>query len=46
VLAVFLVPVFFVVVRSFFKGSERQRRFYAEHSHLGEVEATEGGKHD
>ena len=29
VLAVFFVPVFFVVVRSLFKGSERQRRKYA-----------------
>jgi multidrug efflux pump len=29
VLAVLFVPVFFVVVRSFFKGSERQRRIYA-----------------
>jgi len=28
-LAVLFVPVFFVVVRSFFKGSERQRRKYA-----------------
>ncbi len=28
-LAVFLVPVFFVVVRKFFKGSERQRRMHA-----------------
>jgi multidrug efflux pump len=28
-LAVFFVPIFFVVVRSFFKGSERQRRIYA-----------------
>ncbi len=27
--AVLLVPVFFVVVRRFFKGSERQRRMYA-----------------
>jgi len=25
---VFLVPVFFVVVRRFFKGSERQRRLH------------------
>jgi multidrug efflux pump len=33
VLAVFLVPVFFVVIRSFFKGSERQRRLAA-----GEIE--------
>ncbi len=31
VLAIFLVPVFFVVVRSVFKGSERQRKMYAEH---------------
>ena len=29
VLAVFLVPVFFVVVRTMFKGSERQRQLYA-----------------
>ncbi|QRX81028.1 efflux RND transporter permease subunit [Glaciimonas sp. PAMC28666] len=29
VLAVFLVPVFFVVVRKFFKGSERQNKMYA-----------------
>jgi len=29
VLAVFFVPVFFVVVRRFFRGSERQRRMYA-----------------
>jgi multidrug efflux pump len=32
VLAVFLVPVFFVVVRSIFKGSERQKRFWADHA--------------
>jgi len=31
VLAVFLVPVFFVVIRRIFKGSERQRKFYMEH---------------
>lgn len=31
VLAVFLIPVFFVVVRRYFKGSERQRRMYAAH---------------
>src|SRR5206468_4554197 len=31
VLAVFLVPIFFVVVRKIFKGSERQRRMYAAH---------------
>jgi multidrug efflux pump len=28
VLAVFFVPVFYVVVRSFFRGSERQRKLY------------------
>jgi len=33
-LAVFFVPVFFVVVRKLFKGSERQRRRYA-HEDLG-----------
>jgi multidrug efflux pump len=27
-LAIFFVPIFFVVVRSFFKGSERQRKIY------------------
>ncbi|WP_151448475.1 efflux RND transporter permease subunit [Lacisediminimonas profundi] len=31
VLAVFLVPVFFVVVRRIFTGSERQRKMYAAH---------------
>ena len=31
VLAVFFVPVFFVVVRSIFKGNERQRKMYASH---------------
>ncbi|MGE5649773.1 efflux RND transporter permease subunit [Noviherbaspirillum sp. UKPF54] len=34
VLAVFLVPVFFVVVRRIFKGSERQRRMYAAHMEM------------
>jgi multidrug efflux pump len=33
VLAVFFVPVFFVVVRRIFKGSERQHRFDAAHGH-------------
>jgi multidrug efflux pump len=41
-LAVFLVPVFFVVVRRFFKGSERQRRMYAAHSEQQDEE----NKHD
>ena len=36
VLAVFFVPVFFVVVRRIFKGNERQRRLYAAHLHQEE----------
>ena len=31
-LAVFFVPIFFVVVRSIFKGSERQRERYVAHA--------------
>ncbi len=38
VLAVFLVPVFFVVVRTIFKGNERQRRMYAAHKPRNEDE--------
>lgn len=34
VLAVFFVPVFFVVVRTLFKGSERQRKMYASHKQI------------
>ncbi|NRR33626.1 efflux RND transporter permease subunit [Oxalobacteraceae bacterium] len=41
VLAVFLVPVFFVVVRKIFKGSERQRRLAAH-----ELDLPEEKKHD
>ncbi|MEO8170954.1 MAG: efflux RND transporter permease subunit, partial [Oxalobacteraceae bacterium] len=33
-LAVFLVPIFFVVVRTLFKGSERQRKMYASHKQI------------
>ncbi|MEN9436940.1 MAG: hypothetical protein RIR09_1595 [Pseudomonadota bacterium] len=33
VLAVFFVPIFFVILRSIFKVSERQHRFDAEHAH-------------
>jgi multidrug efflux pump len=33
ILAVFFVPIFFVVVRSIFKGSERQHQFDVEHGH-------------
>jgi multidrug efflux pump len=32
ILSVLFVPVFFVVVRRWFKGSERQRRLYAHQS--------------
>ncbi|AKU24298.1 efflux RND transporter permease subunit [Massilia sp. NR 4-1] len=39
VLAVFLVPVFFVVVRKIFKGSERQRRLAAHEMDLPENKA-------
>ncbi|MEO0317600.1 MAG: hypothetical protein RL404_1277 [Pseudomonadota bacterium] len=38
VLAVFFVPVFFVVVRSIFKGSERQRKMYAAHIESNEAQ--------
>ncbi|MCF8211972.1 MAG: efflux RND transporter permease subunit [Rhodoferax sp.] len=38
-LAVFFVPIFFVVVRGIFKGSERQHQFDMEHSHQMGVEA-------
>ncbi len=35
ILAVIFVPIFFVVVRSIFKGSERQRRMYAHEDEAG-----------
>ena len=37
-LAVLFVPIFFVVVRSLFKGSERQHQFDAAHGHQTGVE--------
>jgi len=37
VLAVFFVPIFFVVVRSLFKGSQRQQQFDAQHSHQADT---------
>jgi multidrug efflux pump len=43
-LGVFFVPVFFVVVRHLFKGSERQRRKYAHEE--GSAPAVEVNKHD
>jgi len=45
-LAVFFVPVFFVVVRRVFKGSERQRRFDAAHGHAIGADAPAAGKED
>ncbi|MFL6658813.1 MAG: efflux RND transporter permease subunit [Massilia sp.] len=44
-LGVIFVPVFFVVVRRLFKGSERQRKKYA-HEDAGTVPAVEVKKHD
>jgi multidrug efflux pump len=41
ILAVFFVPIFFVVVRSLFKGSERQRQFDAQHAHVAEAPSHE-----
>ncbi|MDP3668566.1 MAG: efflux RND transporter permease subunit [Telluria sp.] len=43
-LGVFFVPVFFVVVRRLFKGSERQRKMYAHETNAA-VTSNEG-KHD
>ncbi|MGI9132777.1 MAG: efflux RND transporter permease subunit [Rhodoferax sp.] len=40
-LAVFFVPIFFVVVRSIFKGSARQRQFDIEHGHQIGVDSHE-----
>ena len=44
-LAVIFVPIFFVVVRGFFKGSERQRKIYSRHAHEAGIEE-EGGHED
>ncbi|WP_198970868.1 efflux RND transporter permease subunit [Xylophilus sp. ASV27] len=40
-LAVFFVPVFFVVVRTLFKGSQRQQKIYAEHARQAGMDATQ-----
>jgi multidrug efflux pump len=48
-LAVIFVPVFFVVVRGLFKGSERQNRMYSEHAKAAGItgeEGNEGKAHD
>ena len=39
VLAVFFVPVFFVIVRTLFKGSARQQKMYAAHAEAAGVQA-------
>jgi multidrug efflux pump len=41
-LAVFFVPVFFVIVRTFFKGSKRQQDSYAEHARAAGVKNEDG----
>ena len=49
VLAVFFVPIFFVVVRSFFKGSARQQKIYSAHAlaaGVGAETGNEGKSHD
>ena len=52
VLAVIFVPIFFVVVRGFFKGSERQRERYVEHARAAGINggsahsAVEGSAHE
>ena len=47
VLAVFFVPIFFVVVRGLFKGSERQKIMYSQHAKAAGIDGTEGsGSHD
>jgi multidrug efflux pump len=43
-LAVFFVPVFFVVVRRLFKGSERQRRMYAHELDKDNNTGRQGGR--
>ena len=46
VLAVFFVPVFFVLIRGFFKGSERQKQVYSEHAKSAGIDGNEGKAHD
>ena len=41
-LAIFFVPVFFVIVRTFFKGSKRQQERYAEHAREAGVKSEDG----
>ncbi|HEY3047071.1 MAG TPA: efflux RND transporter permease subunit [Polaromonas sp.] len=41
-LAVIFVPIFFVVVRGIFKGSERQKKIYSEHAKAAGISGDEG----
>jgi len=43
-LAVIFVPVFFVVVRGLFKGSERQMKMYSEHAKAAGITGEEGNE--
>ena len=51
-LAVFFVPIFFVLVRGFFKGSERQRERYSAHANAAGINsapaitASQGQSHE
>ena len=48
-LSVFFVPIFFVLIRGFFKGSERQRLVYAEHAKAAGIDdhqENEGKAHE
>ena len=42
VLAVFFVPIFFVVVRGLFKDSERQKIMYSQHAKAAGIDGSEG----
>ncbi|MGH6638793.1 MAG: efflux RND transporter permease subunit, partial [Polaromonas sp.] len=43
-LAVIFVPIFFVVVRGIFKGSERQKKIYSEHAKAAGIDGHEGSE--
>ena len=42
ILAVFFVPIFFVVVRGLFKDSDRQKIMYSQHAKAAGIDASEG----
>ncbi|SFC42904.1 multidrug efflux pump [Polaromonas sp. OV174] len=44
VLAVIFVPIFFVVVRTLFKGSARQQKIYSAHAQAAGIEAETGNE--